>query len=227
MEPTSSPLTVPPHALRLLRQMADFNLHPERGLHPSWLPPDWPVRHRVPGRWGPGGQAVLSDLLRLRDGDALAPEYDFDAPLRRLALIDGAGLRRLAAYCGFAVHRPAFKLRGVGAALRRQAERYDADAFRFVLERMPRLDQFAMNLGPLEARPRSAGRVIVDRGHRLLLATLGSEGEALLRRVRRKLPRRVSQGTSLELHPAQREQLSEVILLCIVPERLPQWDWLF
>lgn len=227
MEAAASPVTQQPDAMRLLRQIMDFNLHPESSLHPSWLPPDWPIRHRKTGRWGTSGKAVLSNTLRRWDGHSLPPEYDFDSPLRRLALMDGASLRRLAAYCGFAAHRPAFNLRGVAPLVRRQIRRYDSDALHFVLDRMPQLDQFAMNIGAFEARPHSAGRVIVDRGYRLLLAALAGEGEGVMLRVRRKLPRRVSQRQSPELSPAQLAQISEVMLLCIVPERLPQWDWLF
>lgn len=227
MNTAASPLADMPQALRLLQQVMQFNLHPERDLHPSWLPREWPLRHRRLAGFGAGGQAVLSDCVRRWEGEPLPPEYDFESPLRRLALMDGAALRRLAAYCGFAVHRPAFKLRGVSHLLRRQARRYDDDAARFVLDRLPQLDQFVMNTSALEARPHSAGQLIVNRGYRLLLAAMSPEGEAVMRRVRRKLPRRAAQLHPPELRAAQRAQLSEVMLLCIVPERLPQWDWLF
>ena len=227
MDTAASPLAEMPQALRFVQQVMHYNLHPERDLHASWLPQEWPARHRRLARLGPGGQAMLSDFVRRWEGAPLPPEYDFDAPLRRIALMDSAALRRLAAYCGFAVHREAFKLRGVSQLLRRQARRYDDDAARFVLDRLPPLDQFVMNTSAIEARPHSAGQVVVTRGYRLLLAALSQEGDALLRRVRRKLPRRAAQLHPPELRPAQRAQLCEVMLLCIVPERLPQWDWLF
>jgi type III secretion protein K len=226
-------MTMPaaPAPPRLVQQVMAFNLHPEAELHPSWLPSSWPLRHRRIRTLNGSGQALLADCLRHWEagapGAALPPEYDFDAPLRRLALLDAASLRRLAAYCGFAVHRPLFKLRGVAPLLKRQARRYDEDAPRFVTERLPQLSQFAMNTASIEARPHSAGRVIVNRGYRLLLAAVAGEGPAFLRRVQRKLPQRVCHQALPELRPAQREQLSELMLLCIVPERLPQWDWLF
>jgi len=71
------------------------------------------------------------------------------------------------------------------------------------------------------------GRVVVNRGYRLLLAALQGEGEPLLRRVQHKLPRHGAAVQPPLLAPRQREQLRELMLLCIVPERLPQWDWLF
>lgn len=213
--------------LRLLHQVIDFNLRPQRDAHPSWLPPEWPLRHRAPRGEVAGAGGVLAGSVRHAEPGAHAVEYDFDLPLRRVALLDSIALRRLAAYCGFVVHRPAFKLRGVGAELRRQARRYDADATHFVLQRAPRLDRFTMNTAALEARPHGAGRLIVHRGCRLLLAALASQGDAILRGAMRKLPRRVCDGRLPELDAAQRDQLCEVMLLCIVPERLPEWDWLF
>ncbi|KQW02542.1 hypothetical protein [Rhizobacter sp. Root1221] len=222
MDSTPTPLSQSPHALLLAQRLVALNLHPEQDLHPSWLPAGWPARHR---RFGAAGRAVLGDVLRA--ADAPPPVWSFDDPAERLALVDGPSLRRLAAYCGFAVHRPAFRQRGLARALERQARRYDADAVPFVLDRLPHLDHFAMNLRDLEARPSGAGHLVVDRGHRLLLAALSGTGEVLSGHVRRKLPRRVSSRPLPVLRPAQQAQLIEVILLCIVPERLPQWDWLF
>ena len=38
---------VPEGPLGLMRLVLRFNLHPEAGLHPSWLPPDWPANARA------------------------------------------------------------------------------------------------------------------------------------------------------------------------------------
>lgn len=222
MAPDPSPLARTPQALLLAQRLVALNLHPEADLHPSWLPADWPARHR---RFGPAGRAVLGEVLR-RQG-APAPVWDFDEPARRLALLDGPGLRRLAVYCGFAVHRAAFRQRGLSRALERQARRYDTDAVPFIVDRLPHLDQFAMNLRDLEMRPSGAGHVVVERGHRLLLATVAATDDVVAGHVRRKLPKRFADRPLPPLRAAQRAQLLEVMLLCIVPERLPQWDWLF
>jgi type III secretion protein K len=84
-----------------------------------------------------------------------------------------------------------------------------------------------MNTAVIEARPHGAGAVVVERGCRLLLAALAGEGEPIVRSAQRKLPRRVSQRALPVLQAAQRAELSELMLLCLVPERLPEWDWLF
>jgi type III secretion protein K len=224
-----------PGPMDLVRLVTRFNLHPETGLHPSWLPAAWPARHRVPSRLGPAGQAVLAGLLQRREaghigqgGAAPGLDFQFDSRLKRLVLMDAAALRRLAVYMGFSVHLPLFKQRGgAGAQLRRQARRYDDDAVDFVLDRVPHLSELQMDHQPLLQRPVCAGRVAVQRGYRLLLGAAAPEGEAVLRRLQHKLPQRVSALGVPALQPRQLQQLHELMLLCIVPERLPQWDWLF
>jgi type III secretion protein K len=215
-----------PGAMDLLRLVARYNLHPELDLHPSWLPGDWPARHRKVERFGVAGQAVLSELLRREI--VAEPQFNFDSRLRRLALLDVPSLRRVAIYTGLCAHKPMFKLRGgVGAQLRRQAQRIAPDAADFVAERMPQLTEIRMNPQRLQERPLSAGRVVLSRGYRLLIAALFPEGQALTQRVQRKLPRRVAALNLPSLNPRQSAQLQELMLLCIVPERLPEWDWLF
>lgn len=211
----------------LLRLVMQHNLHPELDLHPSWLPADWPVRHRQVGRLGPGGRQVLSDLLRRSAGEAAEPRFNVDAPLSRLALVDGASLRRLAVYTGLCAHKALLRQRGVGFHLRRQARRFDADADEFVTDRLPQLSEVRMNLTAVQARPHAAGRIVVDRGYRLLFGLLAGEGQPIVRRVQRKLPRRVAALSVPALNDHQASQLRELVLQCLIPERVPQWDWLF
>lgn len=215
----------------LVRLVMRFNLHPEADLHPSWLPANWPARHRSVARMGPAGRAVLAELLRRGSGTAhvAAPaDYNFDSRLKRLALLDAASLRRLCAYLGFCAHLPLFKLRGgAGAQIRRQARRIDRDAVDFVLDRVPQLTELRMDSTVVQQRPIATGRVVLDRGYRLLLGAAASEGGVVLQRLKHKLPRRISAMSVPSFEPRQALQLNELMLSCIVPERLPQWDWLF
>jgi type III secretion protein K len=218
-----------PGPMDLVRLVMRFNLHPEIDLHPSWLPANWPARHRSLARLGEAGRAVLANQLRRAQMPVSGTgDYNFDARLKRVALLDAAALRRLAAYVGFCVHLPLFRLRGgAGAQIRRQARRLDADAVDFVLDRVPQLTELHMDSDLLQQRPIATGRVVVDRGHRLLLGAAAAEGDAVLQRLRHKLPRRISNLGVPHLQPRQTQQLNELMLSCIVPERLPQWDWLF
>ena len=233
--PTAAPppATAMPGPMDLVRLVMRFNLHPEADLHPSWLPANWPARHRSVARMGPAGRAVLAELLRRGQarGHAqphAAADYNFDSRLKRLALLDAASLRRLAAYLGFCAHLPLFKVRGgAGLQIRRQARRIDRDAVDFVLDRVPQLTELRMDSTVLQQRPLATGRVVLDRGYRLLLGAAASEGALVQGRLKHKLPRRISALSVPALEPRQASQLNELMLSCIVPERLPQWDWLF
>jgi type III secretion protein K len=213
--------------MALLRLAMNESLHPQRSLHPSWLPPDWPVRRRE--AWG-GAQAgrLMAQQLRRRGLAEDPPSLAAETPLQRLSLIDAPSLRRLAWYCGFCAHRPLLLQRGAMAAqIRRQLARLDDGAVDFVLDRVPPLTELRFDVTALVQRPIAAGAVITQRGHRLLLGALAPEGPLALQRVQRKLPRRAASLRVPQLAPRQLDQLRELMLACIVPERLPQWDWLF
>jgi type III secretion protein K len=199
-------------------------LHPQLGMHASWLPPAWPARHRQIARLNEGGREVVGEIVRRHvDGEPLT----FDTPLRRIALLDAAALRRLAAYIGLCAHKPLLQSRQTARQMRRQAARLDSDAADFIARRTPDLTELKMNFSGLHERPIGLGRVVVNRGYRLLLGVLASDSEALVRRVQLKLPRRVSSLPPPALSARQVEQLRELMLMCIVPERLTAWDWLF
>lgn len=207
-----------------LQHVLRLQLRPHEDIHPSWLPPTWPARCRCWQSLGPGGRTVLAAWLR-RGLPAL--DYHFDSPRKRLLLMDGRSLRRLSFYCGLALHARWMSDRdALGAELRRQARRIDDDAVDFVLHRLPQPSAFRIDPAPLRERPIRTGRVVADRGYRLLQAVLATEGEAVLNRVQRKLPRRAAALRPLSLQSHQLAQLDELMLMCIVPERLPQWDWL-
>jgi type III secretion protein K len=225
MRPAEASAVNTPATLQMLQLAAALRLHPERDLHPSWLPAAWPARHRQLQRLGPAGRAVLADWLRAQTPDV---GLDFVAPRRRLLLLDGSALRRIAFYAGLALHAPLLRPRGgLGAQLRRQARRIDRDAQSVVLERLPPLRAFKVDLARLEQRPRGAGRVVLDRGYRLLQGAMAAEGDAWLQRLQRKLPRRAAALRVPALDARQRLELDELMLMGVVPERLPQWDWLF
>jgi type III secretion protein K len=154
-------------AQSLLRLVMQHNLHPEASLHPSWLPPSWPARHRARlGALAPTARDTLGDALRHRGVLPIEPDYRFDSRRKRLLLLDPPALRRLAIYTSLCLHAPLLRPRRdvVSAQLRRQARRIDADAVEFVLERAPQLTELHMAAQPLRDRPASAGRVLIERG---------------------------------------------------------------
>jgi len=204
-------------------------LHPEADLHASWLPQDWPVRVRARLRGAhAGSRAVLVEALRRRGIVPASPDFALGAPVARLALIDGPSLRRLAAWLGLCAHAGLLRERSrVGSQMRRQARRLADDAVDFVLERTPPLTALRMSTTALSDHPHGCGRVVLDRGYRLLHGVVAGAGEVALRRARCKSPRRVALQPPPQLDPAQSAQLEELLRLCLIPERLEQWDWLF
>lgn len=215
----------PAPAIRMLLQVQQLRLHPEADLHASWLPQDWPSRYRGAHRFGPGGQAALARWL---GEHTPAVDLNFDTRRKRLLLLDGGSLRRLAIYASLAVHAPLLRHRSaLQGPLRRLARRMDRDALRLVLDRLPVPAALKPESSRLEQRPQAAARLVVDRGYRLLQAIVATQGEAVLRRLQKKLPRRASELRLPVLKPQQLAQLDELMFMGIVPERLPQWDWLF
>jgi type III secretion protein K len=228
MDTSTTP--APGMPLGLLRLVLRANLQSEESLHSSWLPASWPAHLRTRlGRLGPRARATLGDVLAQHGMLAPAPGYDFDSRVKRLLLLDPPSLRRLAFTTSLCAHAPLLRPRrgGLALLLRRQARRLDPGALEFVLERAPELTALQMSAHPLKERPSGCGRLLVDRGYRLLLAVLAAEGEAAVQRGQRMLPRRVAALEAPALAPRQKDQLVELMLGCIVPERLAQWDWLF
>ena len=215
---------------RLLRAVLAYNLHPEATLHPSWLPPEWPVRRRAEMRgWAADAQQALGAVLRASGVFDAAPDWNFDRPVKRLLLMDPPSLRRLAYTASLCAHAPLLRPRRgpLATPLRRQAARLGEGALAFVLKRAPQPTELRMSAKELQERPAGAGRLLAERGHRLLLGLLAREGDGALRRLQRMLPRRVAALAVPALTDRQAAQLEELMLACIVPERFARWDWLF
>lgn len=169
--------------------------------------------------------------------------------LPRIVLMDRPALRLLALWLGLAVHKPGFAserrmpaplaniahidaLAGtligpLPRAMRRVARRIDAQAVAFLLKRVPDLTELPMNLAPLRARPASAGRVMAERGYRLLCGLMAGYGAPLRHALMRKFPRRLAALPPVALTRPQAAQLRELLLLNLIPERFPAWHWLF
>jgi hypothetical protein len=203
-----------------------FNLLPSLYCDQSWLPcrlddgllrsrsrPDSRV-HQVLSPW-------MLDRFRLRDDFC----FDFADPCRRLALLDGQALERLA---------PATALLARREALRRTLDRSVLDLVR----RACRIDEVGFMIldpsrGSPAAQPREAGPLdaaevarLPARGRNLLLA-LGSGGRAgVAHRMRLNFPRPLRVRAE-PLDDNERAMLAAAIVGELVPRLIPSWTWLF
>jgi len=216
------------HAVSMAALLVDFNLHPERGLHVSWMPGSWPPGLRSLAGCGQAGHAVAATWL----GNAHRLDGPFDASFvstrKRLALLDGRALRLVGWYCGVALHAPLMLHAQISRPLRRQIRRFGPDADHYATRRLPSLTAARVRIDdPGRGQGVGVGRRVWWRGMRLLLALIALEGPDTLRRVQLKLPRRWASTALPSLTSVQARQIEELIVLSIVPERIPSWDWLF
>lgn len=211
----------------LARLAIQFNLHPEHDVHPSWLPANWPPGYRQLNRYGDAGKVMLGKYLRRWGKLDEQLDFNFDAPRRRLALMDGRSLRLLAAYCGLCVHKPLFETVATSHDMHRLARRIHPEAARFVIGRTPALTGLVLSKRLAPTNPLALGSLVMSRGYRMLLGVLATEGNGIVRKVIRKLPKRVAALKVPSFRAAKLEQVSELIFLCLVPERMTEWDWLF
>ncbi|MGU7773005.1 SctK family type III secretion system sorting platform protein [Burkholderia sp. MR1-5-21] len=228
--PWLQPLAPPPDARRaaFYRLVCEFNLRPDRYLHVTRVPADWPARYRSPDAFGAAGQKLIA--RHLLDANEVADRHDFDAlnPCARLALLPGAALEQLASYVGLLLHRA--WLRDALAARRIRAEvaaKLGGDALDLALERAPEFGALAETLEPWRAAPAALPAMIRARGARLLADFIGASGDAVARRVRLKFNRAIDDEARYWLNRTQRDQFGELLFLFLIPERLASWDWLF
>ncbi|KUZ05944.1 bcscK [Burkholderia diffusa] len=228
--PWLQPLALPPPARRAAFHalVCEFNLRPDRYLHVTRVPAEWPARYRSLDAFGPAGRKLLA--RHLLDLNGVAEQHDFDVanPCARLALLPGAALEQLASYAGLLLHRgwlrDALTVRRIRAEI---AAKLGGDALELALERAPEFGALADTLEPWRADPAALPGVIRARGARLLADFVGVAGDAVARRARLKFNRAIDHEAPYWLNRAQRDQFGELLFLFLIPERLASWDWLF
>jgi type III secretion protein K len=217
----------PARAARLHRLAVEFNLRLDRYIDPSWLPLDWPAPYRDFTAFGVRGRALLARHLLAQSGLADRYAFGFGTLVSRIALIERSALTTLAAYCGLMLHRAWLQEAPNWRTHSALVDAFGYNAMPFVLDRAPPFDAIGESLEPFRQTPRAAVDAIRQRGARLLLDFVAPEGDAIIERMRLKFARGVSEQPAYGLSPVHRQHLAELIFLCLIPERLVQWDWLF
>lgn len=226
MPTTASNPTQATHSA-LVRLVCQFNLRPDSYIDASWMPQAWPEPWRDPARFGPRGRAALARALSARLGLEGKTCFDFSRDADRLALLPPDALARLAAYCGLVLHRASLEEFAGRRMQRALGEAFGADAMTFLTRRIPPFDAISESIESVRHYPELVVTRVHDRGARLLLDFLAPGGTALGERAQLKFARRVTELPPYLLNAAHRQQVGELIFLCLIPERLGEWDWLF
>jgi len=76
--PWLHPIAPPPAGRRAAFHalVCEFNLRPDRYLHVTRVPAEWPARYRSPDAFGPAGRKLLA--RHLLDANGVAAHHDFD-----------------------------------------------------------------------------------------------------------------------------------------------------
>jgi len=212
---------------RMHRLAVEFNLRPDRYISADWLPDDWPARHRDIEAFGERGRAVLASALLARLGPGAAPVFAFGSRVARIALLDRDALATLGAYCGLMLHRAWLREAANWRAQSALVDAFGHSAMPFVLERAPPFEAISETLDAYRRTPHDAIDAIRRRGCRLVYDFVAAEHEQLAPRLALKFPRTLAAQAPYGLSVKHRQHLAELIFLCLIPERLAQWDWLF
>lgn len=219
---------------RFAQLVAEFNLRPDRYVDPSWPLGIWPAPWNEMTRFGERGRRVLAralfDTVGLHeDASGNVPaDYDFAARDKRLALLPRDAFDSLAQLCGLCLHKAWLVsdevTRGVEKALQLG---FGSEVIAFVRKETPPFDAVSETLESMRRYPKLVVQKIGARGARMLLDFIAPAGMPVVARTRLKLSRVADVQPAYRLNEAQRAELAELLFLCLIPERLRAWDWLF
>jgi type III secretion protein K len=219
---------------RFAQLIAEFNLRPDRYVDPSWPLGIWPTPWNEIERFGARGRRVLAralfDTVGLNEDEAgnVPSDYDFGSRDKRLALLPRDVFGELARLSGLCLHKSWLTsgevTRGVEKALQLG---FGPETMQFLRRQTPPFDAVSETLEPMRRYPKLVVQKIYARGARLLLDFIAPAGVPVYARTRLKLPRIADVQPAYRLGDAQRAEFAEVLFLCLIPERLRAWDWLF
>jgi YOP proteins translocation protein K (YscK) len=124
---------------QLVMQLVEFNLHVARIAHPSWLPPGLRrVVYNGQGVLKPEAERSLSDWLLDEHDLRRHMDWQMHEPEKRLWLLDGASLSRLAVELSVLLHREWLVRVIDGAYLRKLSAQVDPALLRSLADSVPR-----------------------------------------------------------------------------------------
>jgi YOP protein translocation protein YscK len=207
-------------ALRLV----EFNLHVARFAHRSWLEAVVPE-----GGWS-AAERVESQLSRwlLRElGLEADMDWDLHEPQKRLWLLDGSTLQRLAAELALAMHRQWLLQVIDGARLRSVADAVGEPAVRFVVGEVPEgsFHYQSPQVRLVGAAPGELRSGLIEEGARTLVALLQPAWRAVRGRAQLHFDRSQDLAAVPAFEPPHCKRALELIGGWLIPRRFPEWAW--
>jgi hypothetical protein len=167
---------------------------------------------------------LLEELGVLREMD-----WEMDELPKRIWLLDGPALERLALEFALCMHRE-WLVRVIDAKhLRVLYESVGRDAVRFVIQDVPEgafhYQAPVVSFG--SDAPIDVAAMLTDHGARALLALLQPAWRAVRVRAGLYFDRAKALGDAPSLEPAQSRRALELLCERLIPRRFPQWAWCF
>lgn len=213
---------------RWAASLIEFNLLVARFAHQSWFPHE--PAHTDAWRGLAGGLAEdrLSDWL-LEELDLRGQmDWEMEAPQKRLWLLGSRDLARLSYDLSLAMHRDWIARVIDGPRLRALHARVDHQAWRFVVEGTPA--EGIRHRAPVVDFERTSEAAISELlqrdGAATLMSLLDPAWRAVCQRARLYFDR-LAVFDAMPLPTPRREQVLDLICAHLIPQRLPQWAWLF
>jgi type III secretion protein K len=216
------------HAPSLVELIHRFNLAPSRDADASWMPLGWTPSHQERLDADHRIQDVMSIWLLARHGLRGRFCFDFSVQERRFALLPRSELHTLARHMALVACKNVLRSAIDKLSVDRLIRSLGVEAYEFALLKAPDL-RGAAAAPPvrLETHRAELQHHLLVEGGRHLMALFEPDCVAIRGRVGLKLPRDVSRAETLTLSPREQAVARDVVTACIIPEVLPQWDWLF
>jgi len=219
-------------ARRALR-LVEFNLHVARFAHRSWFgdgvrEQGWSaaMTHARAGLRDRGESQVSLWLLR-EVGLEGAMDWDLHEPQKRLWLLDGATLQRLALELALAMHRQWLLQVIDGTRLRALADAVGEPALRFVVGELPQ-DSFHYQSPQVRLFGATTGELrlgLLEQGARTLIALLQPAWREVRVRAQLHFDRSQDLAAVPPFEPQHCKRALELICGWLIPRRFPEWAW--
>jgi hypothetical protein len=231
---TSEPKPVAAEIGRALR-LVEFNLHVARFAHASWYADELRTQMLAAGMLDSQGriqqrvEAQISSWLLHELGLRDEMDWQMSEPQKKLWLLDGPSLQRLAHELALAMHRDWLAQTIDAASVRALQAKVDRQALRFVVEEVPD-GAFHYQSAAVDFQADSASDLslkLTALGARTLLALLQPAWHAVRVRAQLYFDRSAGLGEVPAFESAHCDRALELICGWLIPRRFPEWAWCF